>query len=84
MLRGRSEPLRAYEPLPAAAFAAPAAAQYAEAFAKLEAGDTAAMPAFAALVGLHADDPLAGFHLQAAAQRRQGRPHATGIRGQAV
>jgi len=22
------------------------------------------MPAFAALVGLHADDPLAGFHLK--------------------
>ena len=35
-----------------------------EAFAKLEAGDTAAMPAFAALVGSHADDALAGFHLR--------------------
>lgn len=64
MLRGRSEPLRAYEPLPEAAFAGPAAAQYSEAFAKLEAGDATAMPAFAALVGLHADDPLAGFHLK--------------------
>lgn len=30
---------------------------------KLEAGDVAAMPAFAALVGLHADGALAGFHL---------------------
>ena len=38
--------------------------QYSEAFAKLEAGDAAAMPAFAALVGLHADDALAGFHLR--------------------
>ena len=76
MLRGRSEPLRAYEPLPAAAFEAPATAQYSEAFAKLEAGDAGAMPAFAALVGLHADDALAGFHLRAAAERRQGRPHA--------
>jgi class 3 adenylate cyclase/CheY-like chemotaxis protein len=64
MLRGRSEPLRAYEPLTAAAFAGPATAQYYEAFAKLEAGDAAAMPAFAALVGLHADDALAGFHLR--------------------
>jgi class 3 adenylate cyclase len=64
MLRGRSEPLRAYEPLRAAAFAAPATTQYCEAFAKLEAGDAAAMPAFAALVGLHADDSLAGFHLR--------------------
>jgi adenylate cyclase len=64
VLRGRSEPLRAYEPLAPAAFKRPAAAQYCEAFAKLEAGDAAAMPAFAALVGLHADDALAGFHLR--------------------
>ena len=64
MLRGRSEPLRAYEPLRADAFETPATAQYAEAFAKLEAGDTTAMPAFAALVGAHAEDTLAGFHLK--------------------
>jgi class 3 adenylate cyclase len=64
MLRGRSEPLRAYEPLEAEAFAGAATAQYSEAFAKLEAGDAAAMPAFAALVGSHADDALAGFHLR--------------------
>ena len=64
VLRGRSEPLRAYEALCEEAFAAPVTAQYVEAFAKLEAGDTAAMPAFAALVGMHADDPLAGFHLK--------------------
>jgi adenylate cyclase len=64
MLRGRSEPMRAYEPLQAAAFAEPATAQYSEAFAKLQAGDAGAMPAFAALVGTRADDPLAGFHLK--------------------
>jgi class 3 adenylate cyclase len=64
MLRGRSEPLRAYEPLSATAFQGPTTTQYSEAFAKLEAGDAAAMPAFAALVGLHADDALAGFHLR--------------------
>jgi class 3 adenylate cyclase len=64
VLRGRSEPLRAYEPLPEAAFKGPARTQYCEAFAKLEAGDVAAMPAFAALVGSHADDALAGFHLR--------------------
>jgi adenylate cyclase len=64
MLRGRSEPLRAYEPLPAEAFKGPATKQYSDAFAKLEAGDAAAMPAFAALVGSHADDALAGFHLR--------------------
>src|SRR6202163_4040585 len=64
MLRGRSEPLRAYEPLPPAKFGRPVTAQYGDAFAKLEAGDAAAMPAFAALVGQHADDALAGFHLR--------------------
>jgi class 3 adenylate cyclase len=64
MLRGRRESLRAYEPLPEAVFETPAVTQYAEAFAKLEAGDATAMPAFAALIGLHADDPLAGFHLK--------------------
>jgi adenylate cyclase len=64
VLRGRSEPLRAFEPLPQAKFDEPATAQYSEAFAKMEAGDAAAMPAFAALIGVHADDPLAGFHLK--------------------
>jgi adenylate cyclase len=64
LLRGRSEPLRAYEPLAEASFRQPATAQYSEAFAKLEAGDAAAMPAFAGLVGSHASDPLAGFHLR--------------------
>jgi adenylate cyclase len=64
MLRGRSEPLRVYEPLSDASADAGAVAQYADAFAKLEAGDAAAMPAFAALVGAHADDKLAGFHLK--------------------
>jgi adenylate cyclase len=64
VLRGRSEPLRTYEPLAEDVFAAPATAQYSQAFAKLESGDATAMPAFAALVGLHADDALAGFHLR--------------------
>ncbi|MEH2535655.1 class 3 adenylate cyclase [Bradyrhizobium sp. AZCC 1588] len=64
VLRGRSEPLRAYEPLSAASFGTPSTSQYGEAFAKLEAGDSNAMPAFAALVGSHAEDPLANFHLK--------------------
>ena len=64
VLRGPSELLRAYEPLPASTFNKPATTQYCEAFAKLEAGEAAAMPAFAELVGLHADDNLAGFHLR--------------------
>ena len=64
ILRGRSEALRAYEPLKPEVFAAEATCRYSEAFAKLEAGDRGAMPAFAALVGMHSDDPLAGFHLK--------------------
>ena len=64
MLRGRSEPLRAFEPLQDPLFKAPATAQYADAFTRLEAGDATAMPAFAALIGLYADDALAGFHLR--------------------
>ena len=47
-----------------ALFAAPATSKYSEAFAKLDAGDQGAMPAFAALVGVHSEDPLAGFHLR--------------------
>jgi len=64
VLRGRSEPLRAFEPLSAMDFDGPATMQYTQAFAKLESDDATAMPAFAALVGMHADDPLAGFHLK--------------------
>jgi adenylate cyclase len=72
VLRGRSEPLRTYEPLCDEAFSSPVTAQYAVAFAKLEAGDAGAMPAFAALVGMHADDPLAGFHLKRLLNGAQG------------
>jgi len=72
VLRGRSEPLRAYEPLSAASFGTPATSQYSEAFAKLEAGDGNAMPAFAALVGSHAEDPLANFHLKRLLNGAQG------------
>jgi hypothetical protein len=64
ILRGRSRPLRAYEPLKPEAFTRASTDCYSEAFAKLEAGDQGAMPAFAALVGMHSDDPLAGFHLK--------------------
>jgi adenylate cyclase len=64
ILRGRSGPLRAYEPLKPAAFAAAFTDRYSEAFAMLEAGDQGAMPAFAALVGMHSEDPLTGFHLK--------------------
>jgi adenylate cyclase len=64
VLRGRSEPLRAFEPLTPEAHADPATRSYVEAFAKLQARDPGAMPAFAALVGMNPNDHLAGFHLR--------------------
>ena len=58
-LRGRGGTLRAFEPL-----AAGQGAAYGDAFARLEAGDAGAMPAFAALVGANPGDALASFHLK--------------------
>src|SRR5262245_58328839 len=51
VLRGKTEPLRAFEPLRREQYDDPATASYLEAFAKLEAGDPGAMAAFAAHVG---------------------------------
>ena len=64
LLRGRSEVLRAFEPLPAKKYDDPSTKSYLEAFAKLEAGDSGAIAAFAAHVGKYADDQLASFHLK--------------------
>jgi adenylate cyclase len=64
LLRGRREPLRAFEPLSAEAYEDPATHAYLKAFEKLEAGDPAATSAFAALLGLRSDDQLVGFHLK--------------------
>jgi adenylate cyclase len=64
VLRGRSGSLRAYEPAPKGSHDDPATQGYLAAFAKLEAGDAGAIAAFAALVGLRADDCLASYHLK--------------------
>jgi adenylate cyclase len=64
VLRGRKEPLRAFEPLPPEVFDSAATQAYLKAFAQLDAEDPLAMPAFAALLGLHSDDHLVGFHLR--------------------
>ena len=64
VLRGKTEALRAFEPLTEAQYQGPATKAYLEAFAKLESGDPGAMAAFASLVGSHAHDQLAGFHLK--------------------
>ena len=64
LLRGRSEALRAFEPLRAEQYEDPLLKSYLEAFAKLEAGDPGAIAAFAAHVGKRPDDQLASFHLK--------------------
>ncbi len=64
ILRGRREPLRAFEPLSTEAFEDPATQAYLQAFEKLEAGDPTATSAFAALLGLRSDDQLVSFHLK--------------------
>ena len=64
LLTGRSEALRAFEPLRAEQYEDPLLKSYLEAFAKLEAGDPGAIAAFAAHVGKRPDDQLASFHLK--------------------
>ena len=64
MLKGRSEPIRALEPLTPAEYAEPATGTYLKAFAMMEAGDSGAISAFAGLVGSRGSDHLASFHLK--------------------
>jgi adenylate cyclase len=64
VLRGRTEALRAFEPLRTQQYEAPATKSYLEAFGKLEAGDPGAIAAFAAHVGREPEDALASFHLK--------------------
>jgi adenylate cyclase len=64
VLRGRTETLRAFEPLRDDQFDTPGTKSYLEAFAKLEAGDPGAVAAFAAHIGKQPEDQLASFHLK--------------------
>ena len=64
LLRGRSEPLRAFEPLSPEEYEGQVTRSYLGAFRKLEAGDPSALPEFAALLGLRGDDQLVSFHLK--------------------
>ena len=64
LLRGKTEALRAFQPLRPEQFTDPATRSYVEAFAKLEASDPGALAAFAAHVGKDAGDQLASFHLK--------------------
>jgi adenylate cyclase len=64
VLRGKSDALRAFEPLRAELYKEAATQLYLDAFAKLEAGDADAMAAFASHVGKQPQDQLASFHLK--------------------
>ena len=64
MLRGRSEPLRAFEPLSVKQYDDAATKSYLDAFTKMESGDSNAIAAFAAHVGKLPKDQLASFHLK--------------------
>ena len=64
VLRGRTEALRAFEPVSGEQYKKEAMNGYLEAFAKLEAKDSSALAAFAAHVGKNPDDQLASFHLK--------------------
>jgi adenylate cyclase len=64
VLRGKTEPLRAFEPLTPERAHDPGTASYLDAFAKLKAHDPGAIAAFAAHVGKQPSDQLASFHLK--------------------
>ena len=64
VLRGKTEALRAYEPLRPEQYETPAIKSYLEAYAKMEANDTGAVAAFAAHIGKEPGDQLASFHLK--------------------
>jgi adenylate cyclase len=64
LLRGRSKPMRVFEPLLPEERASNHTLAYASAFSKLEAHDPAALAAFAALVGECPADALAQYHLR--------------------
>jgi adenylate cyclase len=64
ILRGRTEAMRALEPLRVKQYEDPATKNYMDAFAKLEANDPGAIAAFASYVGKQPQDQLASFHLK--------------------
>ena len=64
LLRGRSEPLLAHEPLTRERHVDPLTCEYRAAYVRAEACDPAALPAFAALLGRGSGDGLVSFHLK--------------------
>jgi adenylate cyclase len=63
LLKGKSQTIRCFEPLPPSSSDSKAVQSYRDAFAMLEANDPKARQSFAALVGQYDEDPLTMFHL---------------------
>ena len=78
-LRGKSGPLRAFEPRPQKAISDPTTALYLAAFAKLEGGDSGAISAFATLVGLRSRRLPRQLPLEAATERRFRGTNSDGL-----
>lgn len=72
LLRGKTEVMRAFEPLRVEKYESPDTQSYLQAFAKLESGESAAMAAFAAHVGSYPHDALASFHLKRLLDGKKG------------
>jgi adenylate cyclase len=64
ILRGKTEPLRVFEPLRTEQYDDPATKSYLDAFAEPEVRDPDAIAAFAAHLGKLPKDQLASFHLK--------------------
>jgi adenylate cyclase len=64
MLRGKTEALRAFEPLRIEQYDDAGTKSYLDAFAMLGVGNPGATAAFAAHLGKHPEDQLASFHLK--------------------
>lgn len=73
LLRGKSEVLCGFEPLPVDGSDHSSTKSYLEAFEKLEAIDQSAIALFAAHVGKYPDDQLANFHLKRLLNGATGR-----------
>jgi hypothetical protein len=64
VLKGKSQGIEVFEPLPAEVMASNRVAAYLEAFKLMKRNDPEALDAFSALVEGYPDDRLAAFHLR--------------------
>ncbi len=72
VLKGKSQGIEVFEPLPAEVMASDRVAAYLDAFQRMERNDPEAQDAFSALVERYPDDPLAAFHLKRLSNHENG------------